>query len=151
MKSGASERCSWNSVGPVRAEGGRSFRTVRMIAPFGNDGSAQAGAASAAAIPRSRSLRVIISCTRPSVIISPMICSKPAGWSGIAIFLAAAAGMAADGGAPMLTVLSGRPDMVSGGDALIEVKLPPGTPASKLEVTLNGRDVTKVFHEDPAR
>ena len=37
--------------------------------------------------------------------------------------------------------------MVSGGDALIEIKLPP---SQKLEVTLNGRDVTKIFHPHAA-
>lgn len=46
-----------------------------------------------------------------------------------------------------LTSLSSRPDMVSGGDSLIEIK----TTASKVQVTLNGRDVSKAFHADAAR
>src|SRR5438270_53217 len=33
------DRCSWNSVGPVRAVGGRSFSSVRMMAPFGKRGA----------------------------------------------------------------------------------------------------------------
>src|SRR5882672_7460019 len=47
-----------------------------------------------------------------------------------------------------ITTLSSRPDMVSGGDALVEVKT--ATP-SGVVVTLNGQDVTKAFHVDPAR
>lgn len=41
--------------------------------------------------------------------------------------------------------------MVSGGDALIEIKLPHAAPPEKLEVTLNGRDVTRIFHPDAVR
>jgi hypothetical protein len=54
------------------------------------------------------------------------------------------------GAAPKLTVtvLSSRPDMVSGGDALIEIKT---TAAPKLQVKVNGRDVSQVFHADAAR
>jgi hypothetical protein len=37
--------------------------------------------------------------------------------------------------------------MVSGGDSLIEIK----TAASKVQVTLNGRDVSKAFHPDASR
>src|SRR5205807_2854004 len=44
--------------------------------------------------------------------------------------------------AQQITVLSSRPDMVSGGDALIRVAAPAAT------VTLNGHDVTSVFHAD---
>jgi len=54
------------------------------------------------------------------------------------------------GAAPKLTVtvLSSRPDMVSGNDALIEIKT---TGAQKLQVKVNGRDVSQVFHADAAR
>jgi Tannase-like family of unknown function (DUF6351) len=44
------------------------------------------------------------------------------------------------------TVLSSRPDMVSGNDALIEIKN-----AQNLRVTVNGRDVSYHFHADAAR
>jgi len=87
-----------------------------------------------------------------------MATSKPAGWSGPVILAAALLGMAAAAAAPLddpaalvLAVLSSRPDMVSGGDALIEIKLPPAVSAQKLEVTLNGRDVTQAFRENAAR
>jgi hypothetical protein len=48
-----------------------------------------------------------------------------------------------------VTVLSSRPDMVSGGSALIEVK-PVGT-TQKVHVRLNGQDVSHDFHHDTAR
>ncbi len=47
-----------------------------------------------------------------------------------------------------VTTLSSRPDMVSGGDALIEIKAPAG---AKLAVAMNGADVTASFHADAAR
>jgi hypothetical protein len=42
-----------------------------------------------------------------------------------------------------ITTLSSRPDMVSGGDALIQVKAPAGTNLSQIALTLNGRIVTQ--------
>ena len=46
-----------------------------------------------------------------------------------------------------VTSISSRPDMVSGGDSLIEIK----TAATKIQAALNGRDVSKAFHADAAR
>jgi hypothetical protein len=46
------------------------------------------------------------------------------------------------------TVLSSRPDMVSGNDALIEIT---NAGAQKPQVKVNGRDVSNVFHADPTR
>ncbi len=45
-------------------------------------------------------------------------------------------------GGPQLRVLSSRPDLVSGGDALVRVDLPAGTAATDVKVTVNGADVT---------
>jgi len=42
-----------------------------------------------------------------------------------------------------IRTLSSRPDMVSGGNALVQVKAPAGTILSQLTLTLNGRDVTQ--------
>ena len=42
-----------------------------------------------------------------------------------------------------IKVLSNRADLVSGGDALVEVVLPPGAPAAMVDV--DGRDVTAAF------
>src|SRR5258705_3100932 len=47
-----------------------------------------------------------------------------------------------------VTVLSSRPDMVSGNDALIEIKT---AGAQKPQVKVNGRDVSQVFHADATR
>src|SRR5271170_6467820 len=49
---------------------------------------------------------------------------------------------------PTLTIaiLSSMPGFVSGGDALIEIK-----GAQKVQVLLNGRDVSPAFHADAAR
>ncbi len=41
-----------------------------------------------------------------------------------------------------IKTLSSRPDLASGGDALIEIKAPAGTQLSQLTLTLNGKDVT---------
>lgn len=52
---------------------------------------------------------------------------------------------AASAGFPEIVVLSNRADLVSGGDALVEVKLPKPTDADEVRVTLNGDDVTGQF------
>lgn len=48
-------------------------------------------------------------------------------------------------GAYELVSLSGRPDMVTGGDALVEVTLPDGVDGSAVRLALNGTDVTSTF------
>lgn len=53
-------------------------------------------------------------------------------------------GLAAD--VLQLRVLSGRPDMVTGGNALVEIS---GATADSVTVTLNGQDVSEAFHPDP--
>src|ERR1700724_3484370 len=49
-----------------------------------------------------------------------------------------------------LNTISSRPDMISGGDTLVEIKSAAGA-AAKVVVTLNGRDVSRTFHADAAR
>jgi hypothetical protein len=44
--------------------------------------------------------------------------------------------------------LSSRPDLISGGDALVEVKTPAGLTVSQLTLTLNGKDVTGQLKEE---
>jgi hypothetical protein len=46
---------------------------------------------------------------------------------------------------PELRVLSGRADLISGGDALVEVALPAGTDPALVVVTVDGRDVSDAF------
>ena len=41
--------------------------------------------------------------------------------------------------------VSGRTAMISGGDALIEIDVPPGVPLDRTTVSLNGQDVTHLF------
>jgi hypothetical protein len=49
-----------------------------------------------------------------------------------------------------IRTLSSRADLVSGGDTLLAVKLPQGTKADQLTVTLNGRDVMPRLSLDTA-
>jgi hypothetical protein len=49
-----------------------------------------------------------------------------------------------------IAVLSGRPDMVSGGDALIRISAPASVATNKIAVKLNDQLVTTAFHPDPA-
>src|SRR5712664_2577160 len=44
-----------------------------------------------------------------------------------------------------ITVLSNRADLISDGDALVEVVLPPDVAPSKVRVTVNGHDVSGAF------
>jgi hypothetical protein len=46
-----------------------------------------------------------------------------------------------------IRTLSNRADLVSGGDALVEVSGPPGQFSKALKITLNGTDVTSAFTE----
>jgi hypothetical protein len=47
-----------------------------------------------------------------------------------------------------IEVLSGRPDTVAGGDALIRVAVPKNVPMHKVVLSLNGADVTAAFVAD---
>ena len=51
--------------------------------------------------------------------------------------------------APVITVLSNRADLVSGGQALVQVTLPPGTDPADVRVALNGQSVTTSFAVRP--
>jgi hypothetical protein len=48
-----------------------------------------------------------------------------------------------------IKTLSSRPDLVSGGDALIEVRAPADTQLSQLTLSLNGKDVTSQLKSEP--
>src|SRR5580700_8619168 len=52
---------------------------------------------------------------------------------------------AADDQSFRITTLSSRPDMVSGGEVLIQIVVPRNVPFSGTTVKLNGRDVTSVL------
>jgi hypothetical protein len=53
--------------------------------------------------------------------------------------------MAGVPGVPQLSVVSSRPDMVTGGDALVRVELPEGTSPDTVTVRVDDRDVTAAF------
>src|SRR5262245_1961557 len=48
-----------------------------------------------------------------------------------------------------VTVLSGRPDTVTGGEAVILVTAPADLPLGQVQVWVDGRDVTSRFRPDP--
>src|SRR5258705_1259197 len=68
--------------------------------------------------------------------------------AAIAVFVLAAtnAGRAAD--QLQLRVLSSRPDMVTGGDALVRVDLPAGATVAEVKLTVKGVDATKQLKAD---
>ena len=49
-----------------------------------------------------------------------------------------------------IRTLSARPDLVSGGDVLVEVKAPAGTTLNQLTLTRNGQIMTRYLHLDPS-
>ncbi|HEY6363140.1 MAG TPA: DUF6351 family protein [Vicinamibacterales bacterium] len=49
---------------------------------------------------------------------------------------------------PQFRVLSSRPDLATGGDALVRIDLPAGTAATDVKVTVNGTDVTPALRAD---
>jgi Tannase-like family of unknown function (DUF6351) len=65
---------------------------------------------------------------------------------GVVIFAAAKTGGAADG--LQVRVLSSRPDMVTGGDALVRVELPTGVSPSDVKLAVNGTDATSGLKAD---
>ncbi len=74
------------------------------------------------------------------------------GWAGSQAFSedahAGTKSTAKSGAALEVKVLSSRPDMVSGGDALVAVKAPAGTELSQIKLQLNGKDVSNLLQRD---
>jgi hypothetical protein len=68
------------------------------------------------------------------------------GGIGVAVLLATNAGQAADG--LQLRVLSSRPDMVTGSDALVRVELPAGVTAADVKLAVNGADASRQLKAD---
>lgn len=52
-------------------------------------------------------------------------------------------------GAPEILVLSNRADLISGGDALVQVRLPAGQNPTSVTVSLNGQGLNNVFATRP--
>src|SRR5437764_10728641 len=53
------------------------------------------------------------------------------------------------GPAAKIQVLSNRADLISGGDALVAIRLPARTSARRLRITANGRNVGSAFAPRP--
>ncbi len=49
-----------------------------------------------------------------------------------------------------ITTVSSRPDMISGGDALVRVDVPDKLPTGQAAIRLNGQDITPAFRSDPS-
>jgi hypothetical protein len=65
------------------------------------------------------------------------------------VSVAGASATPGNGGLPQLVVLSNRADLVSGGDALVQLVLPGRVDPSTVRVSLNGSDVTSAFAVRP--
>src|SRR5262245_33891941 len=50
---------------------------------------------------------------------------------------------------PQISVVGSRADLVSGGDALVEIKWPTGANPALAKIALNGRPLTGVFASRP--
>ena len=74
--------------------------------------------------------------------------------AALTLGLAACGGSGGGGGGGLagtsIQTLSNRADLVSGGDVLMEIKLPAGASASKLKVTVNSLDQTAAFSTLPS-
>jgi hypothetical protein len=74
---------------------------------------------------------------------------RHAGWLICGLVLASVSVRPVDTRAKLeIRTLSSRADLVSGGDALVAVSVPPGTRVDQLSVTINGRDVTSKLSRD---
>lgn len=76
-------------------------------------------------------LRVLAGCAAGALAIGSLIAAPALSQSG-----------AASSGEVAVNVLSSRYDLISGGDALVEIKALNGAKASELKVSLNGRELT---------
>ena len=75
-----------------------------------------------------------------------VVCAAVLAMAVVPAFVAMNSVRAADG--LQLRVLSSRPDMVSGGDALVRVELPAGMAARDVKLTVNGADATAKLKAD---
>jgi hypothetical protein len=69
--------------------------------------------------------------------------------AAVAMLLTLGAGTAQAGKGLSVQVISNRADLISGGDALVSVGLPPGTDPASVKVTLGGNDVSSQFAMRP--
>src|SRR6186997_1850471 len=72
------------------------------------------------------------------------------GFATVFALLGVRSGLTQTRGGFEIRTLSSRPDLVSGGDALVEVRAPNGGALNQLTLTLNGKDVTSSLKTDAA-
>jgi hypothetical protein len=65
--------------------------------------------------------------------------------AALAVMGTAAQAAAAAGGGVRIVTLSGRADLISGGEALVRIVLPAGADLASLKVRLGSRDVSRLF------
>jgi hypothetical protein len=71
--------------------------------------------------------------------------------AGLLSLVVSAAAWANEGGSNLeIVTLSNRADLISGGDALVEVRVPKQVSLSAVKVKLNGHDITSSFQKDAA-
>jgi Tannase-like family of unknown function (DUF6351) len=85
--------------------------------------------------------------TRRAAAIIPRMLNRSSRITTLALLFAALP--IASRGAPEIYVLSNRPDLISGGDVLIEVALPPATPPASVALLANGSPAAAVAGLDP--
>jgi len=90
---------------------------------------------------------VVLGLLTPVGALLPPVAAS-AGPAGTTVAGSAASTAAVTTSVVRLQVLSGRPDLVSGGDALVQVTLPSGVAPGAARVSVEGRDVTRSFTPD---
>lgn len=93
-------------------------------------------------------LQEVAASTGLTVLRILLVAALLAGWGANRAFSQNASHSPVTNGVEIRT-LSSRPDMVSGGDALVQVKAPAGTDLSQVTLTLNGQDVTRRLSPGP--
>lgn len=83
-------------------------------------------------------IRVLAGCAAGALAFASLIAAPALSQSGEAV----------SQGKIAISVLSSRYDLVSGGDALVEVKASDGAKASELKLSLNGRELTTPLKYD---
>ncbi|NGY05852.1 DUF6351 family protein [Solimonas terrae] len=84
-----------------------------------------------------RHLKAVVGATLAALLVACGV-SSPTGGSG-------GSGNGSSSGGIGIRVMSNRADLISGGDALLDVVLPAGVDTSTVTMSLNGNDVSSLF------
>ena len=69
--------------------------------------------------------------------------------SALACAIGLASTWAVAAASPQILVVSNRADLISGGDALVEIKWPAGTNVASAKIALNNVDIASAFAQRP--